>query len=570
MRTPPSGIRRFARIAILRIALLCHALGADPLKFAQAIAWRTRGLRVRSKNTIAMLAIGSPHTYRLWIETREYDAIAATRPVTGSERITFLIFADQMSRSLDDSFASIRRDSASPDDQIIVYGMGGFPSHAQAAPVPSIRFVQTADELLQLLRETGSTTLWCPMLAGDRISRNFRDRYLANVPPEHPTILYSDDDLIDAADRRHSPHFKPDWNSVLFEHQDFLTFSSVHHILRDYVPSHWDGRDPRRLIGSVLTAMIAGSTAVEPQHVPHVLHHRIVRHLEPLDFDKKPMMSIPAQAKTAIVSIIVPTKDRLELLGPCIESVRKTALPNIELIVIDHQSEKAETLAYFDVLEAEGVKIERWAGNFNFSAMNNAAAKGARGDLLCFLNNDIEVLSTDWLTHMRDQACRPYIGAVGAQLLYPDGTIQHAGVVLGLGGAAGHAHKSLGRLDEGYFHRHSLPQFVSAVTAACMLVERRKFEAVGGFDAVDFAVAFNDVDLCLKLGAAGWKNLYEPRATLIHHESKTRGSDLARRNRARFGRELKLLKEKWGTDRIVDPYHNVNLSRLCEAFVIDV
>ncbi|PKP62855.1 MAG: glycosyl transferase, partial [Alphaproteobacteria bacterium HGW-Alphaproteobacteria-9] len=203
---------------------------------------------------------------------------------------------------------------------------------------------------------------------------------------------------------------------------------------------------------------------------------------------------------------------------------------------------------------------------------NNRAVQQASGALLCFLNNDIEIEETGWLVAMARQAVRPDVGAVGAQLLYPDGRIQHAGVVIGIGGAAAHAHRLLKPDEEGYFHRHALPQFVSAVTAACMVVDRTKFDAVGGFDAERFAVSFNDVDLCLRLGARGWRSLYEPRARLVHHESVSRGLDRDKTGAARQAREAAFLNDLWNTRLATqgatpDPFHHPHLSRLSEHFV---
>jgi GT2 family glycosyltransferase len=186
------------------------------------------------------------------------------------------------------------------------------------------------------------------------------------------------------------------------------------------------------------------------------------------------------------------------------------------------------------------------------------------------MNNDIEVLAPDWLTVMATQALRPEVGAVGAQLLYPDGRIQHAGVVIGVGNAAGHAHRFLQPEAEGYFRRHALPQFVSAVTGACLVVHREKFLAVGGLDEANFAVAFNDVDLCLKLNARGWQSFYEPRAVLVHHESVSRGLDTDPVGAARFAGELAALQRIWRTNEIVDPYHHPMLSRASEQFALDL
>ena len=209
-------------------------------------------------------------------------------------------------------------------------------------------------------------------------------------------------------------------------------------------------------------------------------------------------------------------------------------------------------------------------GPFNFSALNNAAVELASGQMLCFVNNDVEMIDSAWLALLVRQAVREEIGAVGARLLYPDGTIQHAGVFLGIGGAAGHGHRLQADQDPGYFERARLPQRVSAVTAACLVVARDKFTAVGGFDEQEFPVAFNDVDLCLKLNQRGWQSFYEPRATLIHHESKSRGSDTAKANRARFSAELAALKRKWRTDSQSDPFHHPQLSQYCEQFLISV
>ena len=167
-------------------------------------------------------------------------------------------------------------------------------------------------------------------------------------------------------------------------------------------------------------------------------------------------------------------------------------------------------------------------------------------------------------------AVKPDVGAVGAKLLYDDGTIQHAGVVVGIGGAAGHAHRSLRADRPGYFRQPHVAQFVSAITAACLLVSKEKYLAVGGLDEEQLQVAFNDVDLCLKLQAAGWKNVYVPHAVLIHHESKSRGQDISRKNIERFRREVGVLQERWATRDYQDPFHNPNLDQRTETFIVRV
>jgi O-antigen biosynthesis protein len=201
--------------------------------------------------------------------------------------------------------------------------------------------------------------------------------------------------------------------------------------------------------------------------------------------------------------------------------------------------------------------------------MINFAARESRGELLCLLNNDTEVLGAAWLTELVRYAVRPHVGAVGAKLLYRDGSIQHAGIVIGIGDAAGHAHRSLPAGDPGYFRMAHVPHYVSAVTAACLVIDKSKFDLVGGFDE-ELAVAFNDVDFCLKVKAAGWQNVYVPHAVLLHYESKSRGNDASRRNASRFRRELQLLQERWATKTYDDPVHNPNLDRYNETFVVNM
>jgi GT2 family glycosyltransferase len=270
------------------------------------------------------------------------------------------------------------------------------------------------------------------------------------------------------------------------------------------------------------------------------------------------------------VSVIIPTRNRAELLRKCLEGLSRTDYPDREIIVVDNDSDEPEALSYFEELRNNGVTVIRLEGEFNYSALNNNAAGTAQGEFLCFLNNDVEIVEPDWLRWLISRAARPDIGAVGARLLYPDGTLQHAGVFIGIGGGAAHAHRFLKADERGYFDRSRLPQRVSAVTGACLVVSREKFIAVGGFDEKNFRVAFNDIDLCLKLNRRDWQSFYEPRATLIHHESKSRGSDKEKVNRARFADELSALKRIWHTDKQTDPFHHPQLSQFCEQFVIAV
>ncbi|HTO99095.1 MAG TPA: glycosyltransferase, partial [Myxococcales bacterium] len=231
------------------------------------------------------------------------------------------------------------------------------------------------------------------------------------------------------------------------------------------------------------------------------------------------------------------------------------------------QSRSPETLDYLASLERRRVaRVLRFDAPFNFSALNNFAAAQATGAVLGLLNNDIEALEEGWLEEMVSQAMRPDIGAVGARLLYPDRTVQHAGVVVGIGGVASHPHKRARSDDPGYAGRAQLVQDVSAVTAACLLVRSETFHRVGGFDEA-FPVAFNDVDFCLRVRQLGLRNLWTPFATLIHHESKSRGSDeVSRGKRARFRSEYQLMRSRWGEALLNDPAYSPNLTLEADDF----
>ncbi|HEY8592011.1 MAG TPA: glycosyltransferase family 2 protein [Sphingomicrobium sp.] len=373
-------------------------------------------------------------------------------------------------------------------------------------------------------------------------------------------IIYADDDILSEGGRRMQPHFKPQWNPELFEHHDYLSGACMVRVgpgdLSADVDEDWPGALIRRKVAS----------GVSPVHVPFVLHHRRRRPAPALP-GKPPLLAGEAMPQ---VSIIVPTRNQLALLRSCIEGVWATNYPSRDLLVVDNGSDDPETLAFLDGLRGDGTKVLSVPGPFNYSALNNEAVRHAVGDILLFLNNDVEMIDDDWLSLLVMHAAKPDVGAVGAQLLYPDGTVQHAGVYTGIGGGAAHAHRFLAADEQGYFERARLPQRVSAVTAACLAVGRDKFLRVGGFDEQEFPVAFNDVDLCLKLGAAGWHTIYEPRAKLIHHESKSRGNDRERVNRARFAGELAALKRKWRTDVERDPFHHPQLSPFSEQFFVAI
>lgn len=539
-----SGPRR----ASLRVRVHLEAFVGQPLAYLQAAIWRARGLRLRAYHRVSRLMGHSSKAYDLWIATREGERLSCIgQAPDDGERIHVLIDCRYGSMGMAETLASIER-AADDRTDIVLLGHSGAASEALCNFPDLPAFAAWAQDQALLHRVPFHWTI--SIRPGDCLNRHAIAAYrVSRTRAPQARVHYADDDLLDARGMRHSPHFKPDWNEALARHLDYLTNSCL--FAND--PYRIDGQWPRSAIES---------KGIDPIHVPHVLHHRVERPKPSLPGPISPSEPAPK------VSIIIPIRDRAELLRNCIMGVERTNYPSIDVTVIDNGSTEARTLNLLDELRDKGVKIRRIDGEFNYAAMHNAVIPTVDGHMICLLNNDIEVLSEDWLKIMVASAQQEGIGAVGARLLYPDRTIQHAGIVLGVGGGAGHAHRYQDDRSPGYFGRAHLPQYVSAVTAACMVLRKDHFLSVGGFDEENFAVAFNDVDLCLKLQARGLRNFYEPRACLIHHESKSRGNDQSGAKKARFAGELAALKRIWATDQGIDPYHHSELSPFSEQFVL--
>lgn len=235
--------------------------------------------------------------------------------------------------------------------------------------------------------------------------------------------------------------------------------------------------------------------------------------------------------------------------------------------MLENNSADEATFRYYEAQQAahSSLRVVKYTGGFNFSAINNFGRKAARGDFLVLLNNDIEIISENWLEELLQLACQPKVGAVGALLYYPDDTVQHAGVIVGLGGYAGHSHKYARRGHSGYMFRMATVQDLSAVTAALMMVPAAAFDAVGGLDE-GFTVAFNDVDFCLRLRRAGYHVLFTPYAEATHCESKSRGLDKKGEAKVRFDSERARLKERYGDALLHDPFYSPNLTLDMENF----
>ena len=270
-----------------------------------------------------------------------------------------------------------------------------------------------------------------------------------------------------------------------------------------------------------------------------------------------------------LISIIIPNKDHIDDLKRCIDSIEeKATYRNYEYVIVENNSTEDETFAYYKELEASNPKahVVYWDGIFNYSAINNFGASHAKGEYLLLLNNDTEIISPDCLEQLLGYCMRPDVGAVGARLYYEDDTVQHAGVVIGFGGIAGHCFVQQKRDATGYCHRIICAQDYSAVTAACMMVKREAFDKVHGLSE-EFQVAFNDIDFCLRLGKAGYLVVYNPYAELYHYESKSRGLEDTPEKVARFNREIASFEKRWPEIlRDGDPYYNPNLTLESQDF----
>ncbi len=407
-------------------------------------------------------------------------------------------------------------------------------------------------------------------------------------------ILYSDEDKLDENGRRCLPYFKPDWNPDLLLSQHYFTHFAVYRrALLDRIGGFRTGFDGSQDFDLVLRAV--ERTAPERiRHLPFLLYHwrmipgstaRVVGNKSyAVDASRRAIedalrrrgtqarvgpgllpdflrVTYPVPDPEPLVSILIPTRDGVPLLKTCVDSLfAKTAYRNYELLILDNGSVEPATHAYLEALHADArVRVIPYSRPFNFSAINNFGAKAARGELLCLLNNDVEAISPDWLTEMVGHGLRPEIGAVGARLLYPDHSLQHAGIVLGIGGHAGHFCKHVPATAPTMGLRTFVTQNMSAVTGACLLLRKAVFDQVQGFDEA-LAVVFNDVDLCLRIRACGYRIVWTPYATLFHHESATRGTGHTPEQAAQFEREWGLLRQHWGDALREDPAYNPNLT----------
>ena len=405
-------------------------------------------------------------------------------------------------------------------------------------------------------------------------------------------IIFSDEDKIDEGGRRYEAYFKPDWNPDLFNGQNMISHLGVYR--RSWVErigrfrpgfegsQDWDlalriveriRPDQIRHIPKVLYhwRAIFGSTAremTEKHYVADAARRSLGEHLVRTGRQGE-LIPVPgghwrirySLTSIPLVSLIIPTHNAGRLLEQCLESISKnTTYPRYEVVMIDHESVEDHARTVLARAKSSGHKIVPATGPFNFSRLVNLGVAQARGEYVCLLNNDLTVITSDWLEELVSHALRPGIGAVGAMHYYPNDTIQHSGVVLGVGGVASHAHKEFLRGSEGMLNRARLVQNYSAVTGATLLTRRDLYLDCGGFDEEALAVAFGDVDFCLRLRQRGYRTVWTPFAEFYHHESATRGDDLRPERRDAFAGEVAVMENRWGHLLYRDPAYNTNLT----------
>ena len=415
--------------------------------------------------------------------------------------------------------------------------------------------------------------------------------YLEKYP--QTDMLYTDEDKVTEDLSVHfQPHLKPDFNLDLLRSNNYICHFLI--VKRTLALRAGEFRQEYEGAQDYDFVLRCADQACRIGHVPEILYHWRTSRSSTADNPASKMYAYDA-GKRAIeahlqrrgekgevslkkdlgfyrvvypvkkqerISVVIPSKDQWETLKACLDSIReKTTYPDYEIIVVENNSREPETFAYYKTIDGkDNIRVITWDKPFNYSAINNFGIRHASGQYVICLNNDIQVITGGWMEELLGVCQREEVGVVGAKLYYPDDTIQHAGIVVGIGGIAGSLFVGMKRERSGYLHKASLMQDLSAVTAACMMVKKKAFEEAGGFEE-KLAVAFNDVDLCLKIREKGYLVVYDPYVEMYHYESKTRGREDTKEKVRRFQGEIEYMRTRWiGILKEGDPCYNKNLS----------
>jgi GT2 family glycosyltransferase len=540
--------------------LISPAARPGPFQFAvesiRRLNWRAAALDVwrRRPGKLAEIAAARLFGYRR-------EAEQALLWSNGADPLArFDAWRARVTRPLDlEGFDAGRCDWSAGPTFLMVLDPGGAPDLARATEESAARQIYPRARLAADARQAdlADADYIVALKAGDRLAPEALCLFAqaALEAPTFPAALYGDE-IEEAPDGTGRPGFKPDWSPRLFAGNDYIGRAAA------VSSALW-----REAGGPATSARIARALALAPQaplHLRRFVLTRAAQSASPARVEAAP--ALPARAKSSLTSIIILTRDKPELIGPCLRSLQeKPAGAPFELIVVDNGTRDPQALRILaDAERWPNAQVMRRPGPFNFSAFNNEALALARGDALIFLNNDTEALSDNWAALLTQNLHDADIGAVGPLLLFPDGRVQHCGVVVGIGEEAGHFEAFQAPQDPSWLGRRGFVHETSAVTGACLAVAREKFEAVGGFDAERLPIEFNDVDLCLRLGERGWRTLYTPDVVLVHKESASRGGARLRPLNVYDG-ERAWFCERWRQVLRDDPWHHPGFALYARA-----
>jgi O-antigen biosynthesis protein len=583
---------------------------------AEASAHMPHALRYRLHHLLGLMGpVGEiERDYPAWIEL--YDRVDADRRraiMTEIARMSHPPLISILMPVFDPDPEHLRAAIRSVEDQVYPLWELCIADDASTAPavIDILREAATREQRVKLLRRernghiSAASNSALGLATGSFVALLDHDDVLpahtlfevasAIVAQPNVDLIYTDEDHIDDQGRRSCPYFKPDWNPELMLGQNLINHLGVYRrSLVERVGGFQIGMEGSQDYDLALR-VVAETKPDRIMHIPRILYHwrqasrtrsfseqalercaengrrAVSAFLAPKMPDVKVQPATgpswnrviyPLPHPEPLVSVIIPTRNHANLLARVVNGLLvRTDYAAMEIVIVDNDTDEPAALKLLAQLERDSrIRVLRHPGPFNYSVLNNRAVRESAGELILLLNNDIDVIDAGWLREMVSHAVRPGIGAVGAKLLYPNGTIQHGGVSLGAGGVAGHQYLHRSRGDLGYFGQLALVRNVSAVTGACLLVRRDAFLEVDGLDEVSLPVAFNDVDLCLKLVERGYRNVWTPYAELYHHESSSRGSDLVGEKAARFKREVAVMRQRWGHVLDRDPCGNPNLS----------
>lgn len=593
-----------------RLPLVLRGLARDPRLTLRVISWRLQGKKVRSRHFLGLAVMPRPEAdYGAW--RRRYARLSRAEigrigqeigGWTSPPLISVLMPVYNTPATVLEAAIRSVRDQLYPHWELCIAD----DASSDPAVTAFLSRLAAKDERIRVVRRTENGHI--ARATNDALALA-KGRYAAfldhdDVLPRHALyevaraivadpnliLIYSDEDKIDAEGALFEPHFKTDFDRELLYCQNYLNHLTVvrmselralgglrpgfegsqdHDLMlrltRDldrerirHIPKvlyHWRAGDGSGTFSDRALAQTEGARLRAVEEITAPMGARVER--GPLGYNR---VHWPLPDPPPRVSVVIPTRDGAELLRVALDGLfGATAYPDIEIVVVDNDSRQAETTSLLARYRGDRrFRVIEAPGPFNFSDLSNRGAAASSGSVLLFLNNDVEVIEPDWLRELVTLAVRPEIGAVGAKLLYPDGTLQHGGVVLRIGSVAGHAQLGLEAGEPGYFGRMQQTREVSAVTAACLAIRRSVFEEVGGFDAEALKIAYNDVDLCLKLRRAGYRNLWTPFARLIHHESKSRGPEDSPEKAARLRQEAVVMQTRWGSELASDPYYSPN------------